>query len=128
MWRYTRLLVSICRQPCDAPVLGFHAATWLACKDGTALHRPLLASMAVRSLSYTSCPADDAAAAASSARKQQQQRDPRFEPLSPDNVKWFKALLGEAGVVTDPDRLAPHNRFDRRNGEEKEEAPQEQAA
>lgn len=29
--------------------------------------------------------------------------------LSKQDVEWFRATLGPAGVITDPERLAPHN-------------------
>lgn len=38
------------------------------------------------------------------------ERDPHLSRLEAADVEWFRALLGDGGVVTDPARLEPHNR------------------
>ena len=38
------------------------------------------------------------------------ERDPRFSQVNESDIQYFKSILGNSGVVTDPHDLALYNR------------------
>jgi hypothetical protein len=38
-------------------------------------------------------------------------RDPRFAVVTDDDIRVFRDIMGDSGVITDEHRLEPFNRF-----------------